>query len=152
MKTKRYFAYGSNMNLERMIHRRVKFLSRRHAILKSWRLEFNKVVANNSSEGYANIVQDENSIVEGILYEILDSDVKKLDIREGYPIHYGKISVKVQLDDGSEVEAFAYVAKPDKVRSGLKPSKEYLNHLLKGSDLLSKEYRDRLSKLETLDG
>jgi len=152
MRTVKYFAYGSNMNPDRMKSRGVKFLRRIHAVLNGWRLEFNKVSFRNPREGYANIVRDENSIVEGILYEILDSDIGKLDRYEGYPDHYDRITVKVRLDNGSEIEAFTYIAQPDKVRSGLKPSKEYLNHLLKGSDLLSKEYRDRLSKLETLNG
>jgi len=96
-------------------------------------------------------VRDENGIVEGVLYDIADSDLKILDRYEGYPSHYERIKVVVRMDDGKMVEAVTYVAKPDKVREGLKPSKEYLNHLLKGCDLLSEEYCRKLRKLETLD-
>ena len=131
--------------------RGVNFLKREHAILEGWRLEFNKVSSRNSKEGYANIVRDENGIVEGVLYDIADSDLKILDRYEGYPSHYERIKVVVRMDDGEVVEAVTYVAKPDKVREGLKPSKEYLNHLLKGCDLLSEEYCRKLRKLETLD-
>lgn len=89
--------------------------------------------------------------MEGVLYEIEDSGISKLDKYEGYPDHYGRRSVKVQLDDGQEVEAITYVANSDKIRDGLKPSNKYLSHLLKGCDLLPKEYYKRLMELETLN-
>ena len=147
----KYFAYGSNMDPDRMRERGVNFLKREHAILEGWRLEFNKVSSRNPEEGYANIVKDENSVVEGILYEIDDLDLKILDRYEGYPSHYERIKVVVRMDNGENVEAVTYIAKPDKVKDGLKPSREYLNHLLKGCDLLSEEYCRKLRKWETLD-
>jgi len=134
-----------------MRRRGVNFLKREHAILEGWRLEFNKVSSRNPEEGYANIVKDENSVVEGVLYEINDSDLKILDMYEGYPNHYERIKVVVRMDNGERVEAVTYTAKPDKVKDGLKPSKEYLNHLLKGCDLLSEEYCKKLRRWETLD-
>jgi len=147
----RYFAYGSNMDPDRMRERGVNFLKREHAILEGWRLEFHKVSSRNPDEGYANIVKDENSVVEGILYEINDSDLKILDRYEGYPNHYERIKVAVRMDNGEKVEAVTYIAKPDKVKNGLKPSRKYLNHLLKGCDLLSEEYCRKLRRWETLD-
>lgn len=147
----KYFAYGSNMNPERMRERGVNFSNREHAILEEWRLEFNKIASRNSKEGYANIVEDEKSVVEGILYTIQDSDIEKLDRYEGYPDHYNRIKVRVKLDDGREIETITYIAKPDKVREGLKPSKKYLNHLLKGCDLLSEKYCEWLKSQETVE-
>jgi len=134
-----------------MRERRINFSKREHAILEGWRLEFNKVASLNPKEGYATIVKDEEKVVEGILYIIQDVDIKKLDRYEGYPNHYDRIKVRVKTDGGKEIEAITYVAKPDKVREGLRPSKEYLNHLLKGCDLLSQEYCENLKKWETLD-
>lgn len=149
----KYFAYGSNMNPERMRQRRINFSKREWAVLKGWRLEFNKMASSNPNEGYANIVRANitRDSVEGILYEISGEDIKNLDRYEGYPNHYDKINVKLELNGGSEVEAITYIAQPDKTRNGLKPSREYLNHLLKGCDLLSEEYCDKLRKKETLD-
>ena len=138
------------MDPDRMKEREINFSKRERAILEGWRLEFNKVASRNPKEGYANIVKDEEHIIEGIIYTIQDSDIKKLDKYEGYPNHYERLTVRVRLDDGEEVEAIAYVAKSDKVKKGLKPSKEYLNHILKGCDLLSKEYCERLRRWETL--
>ena len=147
----KYFAYGSNMDPDRMRERGTNFLKREQATLEGWRLEFNKVSSRNPKEGYANIVKDKNGVVEGILYEINNSDLKMLDIYEGYPNHYERIKVTVRMDNGERVEAATYIARPDKVKDGLKPSREYLNHLLKGCDLLSEEYCRKLRRWETLD-
>jgi cation transport regulator ChaC len=148
----KYFAYGSNMDHDRMRERRVKIFKSEWANLRGWRLEFNKKAMRNPvNEGYANIMRDNNSVVEGILYEILEDDIKSLDIAEGYPAHYDRIKVKVSLKHGQEVEAITYVAKPDKIGNGLKPSREYLEHLLKACPYLTEEYCEKLRKTETLD-
>ena len=57
----------------------------------------------------------------------------------------------MNLKNGEEVEAMAYIAQPNKIRSGLKPCKKYLNHLLNGCDLLSKKYCVKLKKRKALD-
>ena len=44
-----------------------------------------------------------------------------------------------------------YIAKEDMTAEGLKPTKEYLNNLLKGCDILSKEYCEKLRNIETID-
>lgn len=147
----KYFAYGSNMNPERMKEREIKFSKRVYAILEGWRLEFNKIASRNPNEGYANIMEDKKCIVEGILYEIADADIKQLDKYEGYPNHYDRVTVKVKQDNGQKIEAITYIAQCNKIRGGLKPSKEYFEHLLKGCDLLSEEYCERLRIWETLD-
>lgn len=146
-----YFAYGSNMDAKRMQLRGVAFSKRVRAVLKGYRLEFNKVSSHNAREGFANIVRDENSQVEGVLYEISEDGLRKLDNYEGYPHHYNRIKVFVLLDDGSQVEAVAYIAQPDKTREGLKPSRAYLSHLLAAEDVLSPSYIEKLKSVRTLD-
>ncbi len=147
----KYFAYGSNMNPNRMKEREISFTERKHAILKRWRLKFNKLASGKYNEGYANIEKDNGSVVEGILYTRKDKDIKKLDKYEGYPNHYKKQKERVKSENFEEVEAITYVATTDKVEEGLKPSKSYLNHLLKGCDLLSKKYCEKLEKWKTLN-
>jgi gamma-glutamylcyclotransferase len=147
----KYFAYGSNMDPERLRTRGIRYLQRRHANLKGYRLEFNKVASRDPKEGYANIVAYENGFVEGVFYDIEDSDLEKLDRHEGYPDHYKRVEVKVGLDNRQEVKAVTYVAQPDKVRYGLMPSREYMNHLLAARDVLSESYRRRLEIWQTLD-
>ena len=146
-----YFAYGSNMNLERITGRSVNVKKREAAVLEGYRLEFNKVASRNEREGYANIVKDENGVVEGILYVISEEDLEKLDKEEACPNHYRREKVIVRLKDGREVEAITYIANPERVRGGLKPTREYLNHLLAGREFLSDSYYAFLESQETLD-
>ncbi|NPA38245.1 MAG: gamma-glutamylcyclotransferase [Candidatus Nanohaloarchaeota archaeon] len=145
-----YFAYGSNMNPERMKERGVNFKIRKKAFLKCWKLVFNKTSTKNPKEGFANIVFDGSSIMEGILYLINEEDIRKLDKYEGYPDHYGRIRVRVLTLDGA-VEAEVYVAQSDKTAPHLKPPKWYMDHLLKGCDLLSESYCAMLRSIKTLD-
>ena len=79
-----YFAYGSNLNHYQMKRRckDSKFLKKIN--LKDFRLTF------RSKYRAADIESKKNSIVPGGLFEISNSDEKKLDIYEDYPILYKK--------------------------------------------------------------
>jgi len=147
-----YFAYGSNMDKERMNKRGIAFSVRCAAHLSGYRLKFNKVAKDNPQEGKANIVIGDGGLVEGALYDINATSLPTLDNCERYPKHYLHIPIKVLLpSDGKEVCAITYIANPDKIRSGLKPCREYLKHLLAGEDILSKCYFEWLQNTETLD-
>ena len=146
----KYFAYGSNMDGRRMKRRMQKidlpFSEREHAGLRGYGLKFNKVTTNNPREGKANIEPNSNGAVEGVLYDVLD--LSKFDEFEpGYYRDY----LTVELDDGTKVSAATYVADPDKVREGLKPTKEYMSHLLAARSILSESYVKKLESFETLD-
>ncbi len=147
----KYFAYGSNMNPKKMTDRQIAFSQREKGIIKGYRLEFNKVAFRNPKEGYANIVRDENRVVEGALYDITDSDIAKLDTYEGFPGNYDRTKVKSETVSGRVYEAVTYIAKPDKIIAGLKPSRDYLDHLLAAKDILSKSYYNKLKVEKTLD-
>ena len=134
-----------------MIARKINFSKRVHATLRNFDLKFNKVANADPKMGYANIVLTIDHIVEGVIYDILDKDLIKLDRFEGHPSHYKKIKVKVSLDDGSQVDAATYIAHPDKTVNTSKPTKEYLNHLLTARDILSEDYYRKLESMETLD-
>lgn len=147
----KYFAYGSNMDPDRMKKRCINFTSREHAILEDWELVFNKVASKNDMEGYAKIKTKKGDITEGILYTIQDSDIKILDRYEGFPEYYVHKTIVLKFDNKDKVEAITYIANHKKIKEGLKPSREYLTHLLIGCDLLSEEYCEKLKKIETLD-
>ncbi len=72
------------------------------------------------------------------MYTITKEGLEGLDSKEGYPEHYDRKEMEVYLDDGSEVRAWVYVAQPKMIKDGLKPTREYLSHYLKGYDLLSR--------------
>ena len=79
-----YFAYGSNLHHLQMKRRckDSKFLKKIN--LKDFRLTF------RSKYRAADIESKKNSFVPGGLFEISNSDEKKLDIYEDYPILYKK--------------------------------------------------------------
>ncbi|MGD0645872.1 MAG: gamma-glutamylcyclotransferase family protein [Candidatus Bathyarchaeia archaeon] len=152
----KYLAYGSNMDPKRMLIRGAPFTSRIHATLVGYSLKFNKTAASaraKKGEGKGNIKFDPTGIskVEGALYTIMEDGLNRLDQNEGYPEHYDRKEMDIYLDDGSKVKAWVYIAQPNMVAEGLKPTKEYLSHYLKGKDLLSSSYFQLLLKTETLE-
>ena len=149
----KYFAYGSNCNPAIMKRKGVSFSSRRRAVLRGFRLLFNKRATRASLPediGFANINEDADGVVEGILYEIVDDDLERLDSSERYPDHYDRIEVTVETDAGHE-QCCTYRAQPDKVCAGLKPSRNYLNHILAAGDFLSRQYYDALDKSQAYE-
>ena len=150
----KYFAYGSNCNPAVMKRKGVSFTSRRRAVLRGFRLLFNKKAMRGNLPGdigFANISEDADGSVEGILYEIIDDDLEPLDRSERYPDHYDRIDVSVETDAGHH-RCCAYRAQPDKVCAGLKPSRNYLNHILAAGDFLSRQYHEALDKSQAYEG
>jgi cation transport regulator ChaC len=146
----KYFAYGSNIDKERMSGRKINFTSRQFAKLSGFKLVFNKK-AKDGDFTYANIVSSENDFVEGAVYEFPDDEITYLDKKEGYPEHYNKVQLTLTDQSGDQIQAITYVAQANKTVDGLLPQIKYLKHLLAGQDILSKEYFDKLNKTMTCD-
>jgi cation transport regulator ChaC len=144
----KYFAYGSNMDKDRMNRRGVQFSSREFAKLSGYKLVFNKK-SQNGDFAYANIVPSVYDYVEGVLYEISDQGLSVLDRYEGYPDHYDRKKVEVQNSKGETIQAETYIANPTHIEEGLCPTRKYLNHLLAARDLLSPEYIKKLEQTRT---
>jgi len=148
----KYFGYGSNMDTQQMKERGVHFSQRMHAVLRGYALRFNKVAAGKNAqegEGKGNIIKNENELVEGALYDGISAAGMKT-LREHERGYYEK-TVTVELDNGERLEAVAFIARDDKTRNGLKPTKEYLKHYLAGRDILTESYFQKLQSTETLD-
>ena len=142
----KYFAYGSNMDKDRMASRNINFTSRQFAILEGYNLLFNK----KSKEGVAaNIEKSDTDFIEGILYEFPDEEILILDKYEGYPREYNRIKITVKDINENLIEVVIYIAQPDKIVNGLHPTKEYINFLLAGKDILSPQYIDKIKKIKT---
>ncbi len=115
------------------------------AVLRGYGLRLNKECEHVVC---ANVERDENDYVEGVLYEIDDVCLEALDDYEGYPDEYDRIQVDVQVDD-RVVKSWIYVARPDRVREGLRPDEEYVRRVLRPCEMriLSDEYCRRLRSL-----
>ena len=141
-----YFAYGSNMSEERFTDRRIISHVRQKGILKDYELVFNKK-SYNKDLVYANIEYKEGEEIEGILYEIDEKDLKRLDKFEAYPKQYNRKLMDIITNEG-KVPAWVYIAQKEWVVEGLKPTKEYMDYLLDGKEFLSEEYFEKLKKIE----
>ncbi|MDU0808962.1 gamma-glutamylcyclotransferase family protein [Aquirufa regiilacus] len=147
-----YFAYGSNMNLTRLEERVGQNIVRLagKALLKDYELKFNKLKSDES--GAANVMLNRYSHVEGLLYEFDPSNstfLEKLDRYEGVRSKdYIRKLMNVEID-GIEVLAYVYVAHRDKIKDGILPSKEYLDHLLCAKVYLSESYFSKLLNQKT---
>lgn len=141
-----YFAYGSNMNEQRMIERGVNWKSKENGVLKGYRFIINKKSQKNPSIGFANIIRDENSEVEGIIYEVTYDDILKLDGFEGYPKHYNRNFMSI-----GDKECVVYFANEKWISlNELLTTEEYKNHILEGKLFLSKNYYEKLLKIKTI--
>ena len=151
-----YFAYGSNMNPARLADQRLKERAvqmgpRLGGRLDGWRLVFNKIARSPEGAAAGNIVGAPGGVVHGTLNQMPDAGLAVLDIWEGVAGgHYRRRAVPVvRADTGETVEAVTYIAL--KVGEGLRPTREYLGHLLAGKDLLPAEYWEKLKETPTLD-
>ena len=160
------FAYGSNMDVERLkkgdkggIERIL--VNAKKAWLDDWEFGFTK---KGKDGGKANIIPKTGGIVWGLLIELDPKAVKEMDKSEGIHEtkrnrgvpHYTKETVRVVTDDGVEHECKTYVANFHPYRfdeEGVPPSKEYLEHVVKGAKdfHLPPEYIERIRNTPTND-
>jgi gamma-glutamylcyclotransferase len=151
-----YFAYGSNMNTQRLFEERLKpeGVPRGERIagrLDGWRLAFNKRARTPPGAGAGNIVPAPGESVHGTLNLLPPRGFEILDRYEGVAGgHYERRVVPVvRADTGATIEAVTYVARL--VGAELRPTRDYLGHLLAGRDLLPADYFERLGATPTID-
>lgn len=149
-----YFAYGSNLNVERLLERcpTAQIISR--GKLDGYKLVFKE---NNNDKIVASIEKGaKNKNINGVVFHIDERDVKKLDTVEGVPYVYIRKKVKILLESGIELLCDTYVlteeffVKTDnkiitKSRGYGKPNDDYLQHLVIGY----KNFGFNIEKLKT---
>lgn len=102
-----FFAYGANMDAATMGSRAGGYLNSTPAVLKGFRLVFQ--AGSGSVFGVANLQQDAGSEVYGAVYYLSLPQLQSLDKSAGVPDFYRKVAVMAELQDGSAVQATAYV-------------------------------------------
>lgn len=114
---KRYFAYGSNMDVEQMLERCPD--------AKEWPVvELSDYEFFIDARGVASIREKEGKTVWGVVYEISQADEQKLDQREGVPTRYTKVLLP-------EIECFAYTSTSPQ---GDKPRDGYLEKIIRAAE------------------
>jgi cation transport regulator ChaC len=146
-----YFAYGSNMNPERVAQRGLRFDEVCNAAMDDVRLTFDKQSREHPHCGHANLTFARGARTEGVLYRLDSSrEIERMDRFETAPINYSRDVVWVRTADGM-LPAWTYFANAAVVRTGLRPERTYLNHLLAGRSYLSDAYFDWLSGVPCVD-
>lgn len=127
-----YFAYGSNINMKQMKQRCPSVQFRSKAVLPGYRLAF-PLRSKRWGGGVAGILAEEGNRVEGVVYEISEKDMERLDKFEGVDKgRYYRGRVKVILEGGSSIEAWAFFTNSED-GSLFTPSKRYLETMLEGA-------------------
>lgn len=104
MSKRLYVAYGSNLNIRQMKHRCPSAKLYGTGEIENYELQFK----GHSDSAFATIAPKEGASVPVAVWEIQLRDEMSLDRYEGYPSHYFKQDVPVQLD-GKEVNAMVYI-------------------------------------------
>lgn len=105
--TFRYFAYGSNMWPPQLCSRCGSARSVGRVTARGWRVLYDKPGADGTAK--ANLREAPGEEVEGVLYEIDDSDRPELD---GAEPGYTPFEIDVSLDSGELVGALTYRWRP----------------------------------------
>ena len=95
-----YFAYGSNMNPDRIRDRIPQARLVGTAFILGWRLK---------ERLYADIERCTGGKVCGVLYLLTQTEIFHLDAHEGYPRTYGCVELDAMIDPDHKVSAFTYV-------------------------------------------
>jgi gamma-glutamylcyclotransferase (GGCT)/AIG2-like uncharacterized protein YtfP len=98
--------------------------------LEGFEIIFNKP-SSDKKKARANIKENPHKIVYGVVYELTEGQLNKLNTREpGYRREKRKIKI-IKNDKEEEIEAEIYVAEITK--EGLKPDEEYIRELIDGA-------------------
>ena len=119
-----YVAYGSNMNVNQMAYRCPDSKLIGTGTIKDYELVFNF---------HADIRKKNGASVPVTIWSIGSrDDWMSLDMYEGLPRYYDRITVDVELDNGKTVKATVYVMVNERAEGIAVPSREYFNGIEEG--------------------
>lgn len=104
MEKRLYAAYGSNLNFGQMTIRCPTAKLVGTGIIEDYELQFK----GRPQGAFATIVHKEGAMVPAAVWELMPQDEQALDWYEGYPSHYFKHDVTVQMD-GMAITTMAYI-------------------------------------------
>lgn len=126
----KYFAYGSNMSLQRLQQRVPSAVPIGVFSLPKHRLVFHKLSTDGSAKCDAYSTEDPNDLVFGRLYEIDEAEKPNLDRAEGLGYGYEEKIIKV-FNAKESFKTVTYYA--TKLNNTLKPFTWYKQHVLIGA-------------------
>jgi hypothetical protein len=143
-----YFAYGSNLNLSQMKARCPGAKKIGIGRLYGYEICFPRKSSSRQGKGVASICEKPGAFVEGVLFQLTNSDWNSLDRYEGVPDSYTHKLVKISMGGSNETVAETYLANIME-GSPFKPSKAYLDLIIHGAEEngLSVDYIEKLKRV-----
>ena len=151
-----FFAYGELINEDYFKEKGLEYISKSSVTLSAWRLVFNKIPIDNGGVerlGLVNIepTPDNAGMMHGELYVMDEKFVPKLDEIFGHPDEYQRKVMRFNRHDFILINGLTYIARPDKIATGLKPSKATMKIFRKAKKFFPMLYFSRLMNTPTCD-
>ncbi len=146
----KYFAYGSNMAIDRLRERAPSAQCVGVFLLKSHDLRFHKVGGDRSAKCNAFYTGSDADVVEGVIFDLDPGEIESLDKIEGLGHGYKKKSVHLVDFNGVEAKAFTYLA--TNINESLRPFSWYRDHVLIGARNagLRSAYVEKIERVQTV--
>lgn len=117
--------------------------------LYGYEICFPRKSSSRQEKGVASICEKPGAFVEGVLFQLTNSDRNRLDEYEGVPDSYTRKLVTISMNSGNETVAETYLANIME-GSPYEPSKAYMDLIIEGAQEngLSVDYIEKLKKVE----
>ena len=138
--THHYFAYGANTNLNKMAERCPRAICLGRAWIDGYGFRWRK---------WADIEISRDEYTVGVLWQLDDDELAKLDAFEHYPHHYFRQRVIIEQSQGP-VTGWAYMMTVQDFEEG--PSDAYRNMLFNGysqNELADTQLTDSLLRVKS---
>lgn len=122
---KYYLAYGSNLNIQQMKYR----CPDAKPIGTAWIHGYQLMFKGSKTGSYLTIEKAENSKVPVAVWEVSETDERRLDAYEGFPTFYYKTEMTVTVKH-RKIKAFVYIMHED--RKLAIPSSAYVRTCVQG--------------------
>ena len=144
-----YFAYGSLMDLNFVKKLAVHYKKECSAKLIGYEVQINVQDSIKPDYGYANVIPNPNSTVEGVLLEISDEHLLLLDSYEGYPELYSRFELEIHCTNNKKkYKAWVYSGNSNYVVDrNLKLTRTQKQRIQSGFPFLSIEYQKKILKI-----
>ena len=151
-----FFAYNELINEDYFKEKGLVYLSKSSVTLSAWKRVFNKIPVDNAGVeglGMANIepTNDNAGMMHGELYAMDEKLLPQLDKLFGHPDEYQRKVMRFNRHDFTMINGLTYIARPDKIKRGLKPGKATLKIFRKAKKLFPMLYFSRLMNTPTCD-
>jgi len=150
------FAYNELINEDYFKEKGFEYIDKVTVTLSAQRIVFNRLPLESEGiegQGLPNIEPTPNNagMMEGMLYDMYDTFLPKLDEFHGYPKECNRKVMDLNAHDFHTVRGIVYFAQPDRIRDKLKPSKALMKLFRKSRKEMTMLYFARLMNTRTCD-